>query len=89
YADITLDPAEHKTMQRDAEVDLTLKEFMVLRYLMENKGKAVSRQRLGEMLYGWDVEIGSNALEVHIHNLRKKLGQQLIRTVRGLGYKLG
>jgi two-component system response regulator QseB len=89
FEDVTLDPAAQRVRKNGEEVDLTLKEFMVLRYLMENKGRVVSRSRLEEALYGWDIEIGSNALEVHVHNLRKKLGQQLIRTVRGLGYKVG
>ncbi|WP_294043432.1 winged helix-turn-helix domain-containing protein, partial [Thiolapillus sp.] len=61
----------------------------VLRCLMENRGRVISRRRLEETVYGWDAEIGSNALEVHVHNLRKKLGQGLIKTVRGLGYRIG
>ncbi len=89
YAGIVLDPAAQKIRQDGAEVELTLKEFIILRYLLESQGKVVSRSRLEETMYGWDAEIGSNALEVHIHNLRKKLGQQLIRTVRGLGYRIG
>ncbi len=89
YAGIVLDPAAQKIRQDGVEVELTLKEFIILRYLLESQGKVVSRSRLEETMYGWDAEIGSNALEVHIHNLRKKLGQQLIRTVRGLGYRIG
>jgi two-component system response regulator QseB len=89
YSDIALDPATQSVKQEGKEVELTLKEFKVLRYLLENLGRGVSRRRLEEAIYGWDTEIGSNALEVHIHNLRKKLGQQLIKTVRGLGYKVG
>ncbi len=89
YADIVLDPAAQKVRQDGVEVELTLKEFIILRYLLENQGRVVSRSRLEQTMYGWDVEIGSNTLEVHVHNLRKKLGQQLIKTVRGLGYKIG
>ncbi|WP_457666665.1 response regulator [Thiolapillus sp.] len=89
FTDIRLDPAKQTVQKRGEEVELTLKEFKVLRYLMENRGRVVSRRRLEETLYGWDAEIGSNALEVHVHNLRKKLGQQLIKTVRGSGYRVG
>ncbi len=89
YAGIVLDPATQTIRQGGDEVELTLKEFKVLRYLLENLGRLVSRRRLEETVYGWDTEIGSNALEVHIHNLRKKLGQQVIKTVRGMGYRIG
>ncbi len=89
YEAIALDPATRSVKQGGREVELTLKEFKVLRYLLENLGKAVSRRRLEETVYGWDTEIGSNAMEVHIHNLRKKLGQKLIKTVRGFGYRVG
>ncbi|WP_456377296.1 response regulator [Thiolapillus sp.] len=89
YADIVLDPAAQKVRQDGVEVELTLKEFIILRYLLENQGRVISRSRLEQTMYGWNVAIGSNTLEVHIHNLRKKLGQQLIKTVRGLGYKIG
>ncbi len=89
YKGITLDPVTQTIGQEGNEVELTLKEFKVLRYLLENLGRVVSRRRLEETVYGWDAEIGSNALEVHVHNLRKKLGQQVIKTVRGMGYRIG
>ncbi|WP_456415013.1 response regulator transcription factor [Thiolapillus sp.] len=89
HADVVLDPAAQTVRKNGEEVELTLKEFIVLRYLLESRGRVVSRSRLEEAMYGWDVEIGSNALEVHIYNLRKKLGQQLIKTVRGSGYRIG
>lgn len=89
YGGIVLDPATQTIRQEGNEVELTSREFKVLRYLLENLGRVVSRRHLEETVYGWDAEIGSNALEVHIHNLRKKLGQQVIKTVRGVGYRIG
>ncbi len=89
FAEISLDPAAQTVSKGGKDVELTLKEFKVLRCLMENRGRVISRRRLEETVYGWDAEIGSNALEVHVHNLRKKLGQGLIKTVRGLGYRIG
>ena len=62
------------------------REFALLHKLIENKGKVLSREYLTLSLYGWSEDIESNALEVHIHNLRKKFGTHLIRTVRGVGY---
>jgi len=61
---------------------------VVLRLLMENAGKVMTRVRLEEALYGDDKEIESNAVEVHVHNLRKKLGKSLIQTLRGVGYMI-
>lgn len=67
-------------------VDLQRREFMVLRKLLENIGHVLSREQLVEHIYGWDSDLESNALDVHIHNLRRKLYPELIRTVRGVGY---
>ncbi|WP_439535372.1 response regulator [Methyloversatilis sp.] len=67
-------------------VDLQRREYMVLRKLLENIGHVLSRQQLVDNIYGWDSELESNALDVHIHNLRRKLHPGLIRTVRGVGY---
>jgi two-component system response regulator QseB len=67
-------------------IDLQRREFMVLRRLMENIGHVLSRQQLVDNIYGWDSELESNALDVHIHNLRRKFHPGLIRTVRGVGY---
>ena len=60
----------------------------MLQLLLESAGRVLSRQHFEESLYGWDEEIESNAIEVHIHHLRKKLGSDLIRTVRGVGYTI-
>lgn len=67
-------------------VNLSVREFTLLRTLMESRGRVMSRHQLEEELYGWDVEVASNTIEVHIHNLRKKLTSCIIRTVRGVGY---
>jgi two-component system, OmpR family, response regulator QseB len=65
---------------------LSARECAILIDLLEHRGTALSRARLEESLYGWNEEVESNAVEVHIHNLRKKLGTDLIKTIRGVGY---
>jgi two-component system OmpR family response regulator/two-component system response regulator QseB len=86
YKNIELDPAARQVTFNGERVDLSQKEFEVLSFLMSNIGKVVSRAKLEESLYSWDTDIESNAIEVHIHHLRKKLETSLIRTVRGVGY---
>jgi two-component system response regulator QseB len=88
YGNLLLDPAAHVLTQNGQPVALSQREFVVLQTLLENVGKALSRTRLEESLYGWDDLVESNAVEVHIHHLRRKLGKDLIRTVRGVGYLL-
>lgn len=88
HGDITLDPAAHRVTQAGEEVNLSGREFALLHYLLENIGRVIPRSRLEETLYGWEGEVESNSLEVFIHHLRKKLGQNLIRTVRGIGYMI-
>ncbi len=83
---ITLDPSSHKVSFNEKPVVLSQKEFEILNFLLDNKGKIISRSRLEETLYAWNSEIESNAVEVHIHHLRKKLDNKAIRTVRGVGY---
>lgn len=86
YGNLRLNPADH-TLTRDGEpVLLSQREFAILQTFLENEGRILSRNRLEESLYGWDDMVESNAVEVHIHHLRKKLGKNLIRTVRGVGY---
>jgi DNA-binding response OmpR family regulator len=88
HGGIVLDPAAH-TVTRDGEpVMLSGREFAVLQTLLENAGRVLSRPRLEESLYGWGEEVESNTIEVHIHHLRKKLGAEAIRTVRGVGYMI-
>jgi DNA-binding response OmpR family regulator len=86
HGNITLDPAAHSVTVSGQVVELSKREFSMLNLLLENTGRVISRHRFEESLYGWDDEVESNAIEVHIHHLRKKLGSGLIRTVRGVGY---
>jgi DNA-binding response OmpR family regulator len=85
---ISLDPAA-RTVTRDGdEVVLPGREFDLLHLLMLNAGRVMSREQLEQHLYGWGQEVESNAVEVHVHHLRRKLGAALIQTVRGVGYVL-
>ena len=86
---LTLNPIIHEVKIRGARVELSAKEFAVLHALMESPGAVLSRAQLEDRLYGWGEEVGSNAVEVHIHNLRKKLGTRVVRNIRGVGYKIG
>ncbi|TAL21537.1 MAG: response regulator [Nitrospirae bacterium] len=83
---LTLDPAAHVVTLDNQPVDLAPREFAILQALLENAGRVLSRERLEQILYGWGEEVESNAVEVHIHHLRRKLGATLIRTIRGVGY---
>jgi two-component system OmpR family response regulator/two-component system response regulator QseB len=84
--DLELDPAEHRVVFRGRAVDLSAREFALLHELMLNAGRVLSREQLEERLYSWGQEIESNAVEVHVHHLRRKLAPGLIRTIRGVGY---
>ena len=86
HGDIVLDPAAYTVTLREEPVSLSTSEFALLQLLLENVGRVMPRTRLEQTLYGWDGEAESNSLEVFIHHLRKKLGAELIRTVRGVGY---
>jgi DNA-binding response OmpR family regulator len=86
--ELSLDPAAHKVTFRGCPVELAPREFAVLQVLMLNAGRVMSREQLEQQLYAWGAEIESNAVEVHIHHLRRKLAPQLIRTIRGVGYLL-
>lgn len=88
HGELVLDPAAHRATRLGAEVELSPREFAILQQLLENAGRVLSRERLEQSLYGWNEEVESNAVEVHIHHLRKKLGTELIRTVRGVGYMI-
>ncbi|ROM42869.1 DNA-binding response regulator [Pseudomonas protegens] len=88
HAGIRLDPANQQVQYHDAEVVLTPMEYQLLHQLLVRPGKVVTRERLSRALYGWQDRVESNTLEVLIHNLRKKLCSELIRTVRGVGYVL-
>jgi DNA-binding response OmpR family regulator len=88
HGNISLDPAAHKVLLNGESINLSMREFVLLQHLMENLGRVIPRARLEEKLYGWDAEVESNSLEVFIHHLRKKLGTDFIRTVRGVGYMI-
>ena len=86
--DLSLDLENKRVLLGGAPVELTRREFALLRRLAMQAGKVVNKERLQDDLYDWQDEIGSNALEVHIHHLRRKVGVERIRTVRGEGYRL-
>lgn len=85
---LKLDTATHRLSVAGTDVPITNKEFQLLEYLMSNVNKVVQRGRLEAILYGWEGTVESNSLEVYIHNLRKKIGQEYISTVRGVGYRM-
>jgi two-component system, OmpR family, response regulator QseB len=86
--DLTLDPAARRVSLSGTEVALSAREFDLLQALMLNAGRVLSREQLEQQLYSWGQEVDSNAVEVHIHHLRRKLRPELIVTVRGVGYSL-
>jgi len=86
HAGITLDPSSQQVTYNGQTVVLTPKEYLLLHELLAQPGKVFTRERLTQLLYGWEEEAESNTLEVHIYHLRKKLFSELIRTVRGIGY---
>ena len=84
--DVTFDAASHRVTLGENEVTLSARELAVLEALLDRPGAILSRAQLEERLYGWGEEVGSNTVEVFIHALRRKLGTDFIRTVRGVGY---
>lgn len=85
---LCLDPVAREVRLDERTVALSPREFALLEALLETPGAVLSRDELEDRLYGWDEEVASNALEVHVHNLRRKLGAAWIRNVRGVGYKV-
>jgi DNA-binding response OmpR family regulator len=88
HAGVSLDTTTRRVMRAGRDIALSAREYALLQALMERPGAILSRVQLEERLYGWGEEIESNAVEVHIHGLRKKLGADFIRNVRGLGYRV-
>jgi len=86
--DLRVNSARQQVWFRGAEVELSRREFIVLAEFANKPGQVLARSSLEQALYGWGEGVESNALEVHIHHLRKKLDSKLIKTVRGIGYKL-
>ena len=85
---LELNPAEHRVLFRGKPVELSAREFSLLHELMLNTGRVLSREQLEQRLYAWGEEPGSNAIEVHVHHLRRKLAPELVHTIRGVGYMM-
>jgi len=85
---LSLDTVQRTVTQDGRPLSLTAKEFSLLEALLRCPGAVLSRERLEESIYGWGEEVGSNAVEVHLHNLRRKLGVGVIGNVRGVGYRI-
>ncbi len=88
YKNIILDPAAHIVTRDDEIVSISRREFALLEELLASCGRVLSRAQLEDKLYNWGDEIESNAIEVHIHHLRKRFGSNLIKTIRGVGYTI-
>ena len=88
HAGVTLDPSTRQVTQQGKPVLLSAREFAVLEALMQRPGAVLSRAQLEDRLYGWGEEIESNAVSVYVHQLRRKLGADFIRSMRGVGYFL-
>ena len=86
HLDVTLNPVTREVFRGQTPIALAPKEFAILLALLARPGAVLSRAQLEEKLYGWGAEIESNAVEVYVHGLRRKLGQEFIRNVRGVGY---
>lgn len=85
---VSLNPVTHQVLRDGKEVTLSAREFALLQALLDRPGAILSRPQLEQRLYGWGEEVESNAIEVHIYSLRKKLGADFIRNVRGVGYRV-
>jgi two-component system OmpR family response regulator/two-component system response regulator QseB len=86
YGELEIDPAAHTVLRAGDPVELSAREFAVLLALLEARPHVLSRAQIEAKLYNWDSVLESNAIEVHVHKLRRKLGDALVRTVRGVGY---
>lgn len=89
HGQVTLDPGSLVATLAGEPLSLKPKEFALLELLMRNVGRVLPRKLIEEKLYSWDDEVSSNAVEVHVHHLRRKIGSEFIRTVHGIGYTLG
>ncbi|MBY4954093.1 quorum sensing response regulator transcription factor QseB [Pantoea sp. DY-17] len=89
HGDVVMAPGSHSVLCDGEAVSLKSRELALLELFLRNPGRVLTRSQLEEKLYSWDEDVSSNAVEVHIHHLRKKLGSQFIRTVHGVGYTLG
>lgn len=87
--DVSINMASHEVTRAGESIKLSRREFTLLRALAERPGHILSREQLEDKLYSWGEEVSSNTVDVHIHNLRKKIYPEFIQTIRGVGYKLG
>jgi two-component system response regulator QseB len=88
FGALLLSHNEHSAIYNGTRIDLTKREHRILETFLRNRDRVLSRRQLEDALYGWGEPVESNAIEVHIHNLRRKLSRTLIQTVRGAGYRL-
>jgi two-component system response regulator QseB len=88
HRDVELDPATREVRRNGEVVALSPREFALLYALLEHPGRILSRAQLEERIYGWGEEVESNVVEVHLHTLRRKLGADFVRNVRGVGYRV-
>lgn len=86
---LRLDPSTLDATWHGRALDLTRREFALLRLLMEQHGRPMGRETIQKHLYGWDEDVASNAVDVHVHQLRRKIDPAVVRTVRGIGYAFG
>ena len=86
FGELALDPATREVTLKGRQLALSAREFALLEAFLDRPGAVLSREQLEEKLYGWDEEVESNTVEVYIHSLRKKLGQDFIKNIRGVGY---
>ena len=89
HGDLTINRAQRKVTRGGQPVKLSRHEFRILTFLLERLGRVQSRRQIEDALYGWGEAAASNSIEVHVHNLRRKLGDEVIETVRGVGYRVG
>lgn len=89
FGDIAIDTASHTVTYGGAVVNVSRREFAILQAILEKPGKVYTRDQLQQALYGWDEDVVSNTVEVYVHNLRKRLYPEVIKTLRGIGYVSG
>lgn len=89
YNDLRLNPKTHEALYKNTKVALSGREFSLMFALIKNPGAVLSKTQLEEAIYGWNEETASNAVEVHIHQIRKKLDNSVIKNIRNVGYTLG
>ena len=88
WRDVDIDPVARRVTRAGTPIDLSPREYTLLLTLLQAGGRVLTREHLQERVYGWGEEVASNALEVHVHHLRRKLGADIIETRRGVGYAL-